>query len=265
MKIMKIVVLSVISWFASVSFLYADPIKCWTNEEGVMECGNFVPPEYSQQGYAERNEQGVVVKKVDRAKTQEEIEALRNREEKQKELEQQRQEQEDTDRALLMQFSTEDDIDTQKTARLNFIDGAINAIESYVDSLERNLADLEQSATQGQETIDKSKRQQVQFNKELEGLSSSTEEKEKVQARQREINATLSNLQRDIDETTVQLEKTNKDISDIKYRIKTNKDTLNKKNLEKESVKTQYTDYLTRFREIIKRRQQQEIEHPITE
>ena len=26
-------------------------IKCWTNNDGVRECGNAVPPEYAQQGH----------------------------------------------------------------------------------------------------------------------------------------------------------------------------------------------------------------------
>jgi chromosome segregation ATPase len=265
MKVMKVVVLFLISGFASVSSLQADPIKCWTNEDGVMECGNFVPPEYSQQGYAERNEQGVVVKKIERAKTPEEIAALKAKEDEQKALEQTLKEQEENDRELLMQFSTEDDIDTQKTARLSAIDGVTNAIESYVGSLKGNLEDLESSVVQGNETIEKAEKRQAEFKKELASLASSTDEEDKVKARQKVINDALPKLQRDIDETIVQLEKANKDITDIKYRIKTNEDTLTKKRLEKESVEKQYTDYLMRFREIMQRRKQVEIEHPVTE
>ena len=26
-------------------------IKCWTNKDGVRECGNVVPPEYSQESH----------------------------------------------------------------------------------------------------------------------------------------------------------------------------------------------------------------------
>lgn len=262
---MRIVVLSFISLTTLMSSVHAGDIKCWTNEDGVMECGNFVPPEYSQQGYAERNEQGVIVKEVDRAKTPAEIAALRQTEEQKKAKEQQLKEQEESDRALLMQFSTEEDIETQRSARLNAIDGVVNAIESYVDSLERNLDDLEQSVVKGNETIANAKKRQEELNTELTALASSTEEEEKVQARRKEINAILPVLKRDIDETMVQLEKANKDITDIKYRIKTNQDTLAKKNTEKENVKQQYGDYLARFQEIMQRRKQAEIDNPAME
>ena len=49
-------------------------IKCWTNSEGVRECGNSIPPEYSQQGHTELNSQGVVIEENERAKTAEELE-----------------------------------------------------------------------------------------------------------------------------------------------------------------------------------------------
>ena len=34
-------------------------IKCWTNSEGVRECGNTIPPEYAQKSHEEVSEQGV--------------------------------------------------------------------------------------------------------------------------------------------------------------------------------------------------------------
>ena len=33
-------------------------IKCWTNNEGVRECGNAVPPEYAQKGHKEVSKSG---------------------------------------------------------------------------------------------------------------------------------------------------------------------------------------------------------------
>ena len=49
-------------------------IKCWTNKEGVRECGEKVPPEYSQSGFETRNTQGMVTEETERARTAEEIE-----------------------------------------------------------------------------------------------------------------------------------------------------------------------------------------------
>ena len=46
--------------------------KCWTNNEGVKECGNAVPPEYAQQGHEVMNKHGVA-RESKKAKTLEEL------------------------------------------------------------------------------------------------------------------------------------------------------------------------------------------------
>ena len=56
----SIVLLTTISGPASARF------KCWTNHEGVRECGEKVPPEFAQQGHQEMSKQGVVVGKKER-------------------------------------------------------------------------------------------------------------------------------------------------------------------------------------------------------
>ncbi len=48
-------------------------IKCWRNNDGIRECGENVPPEYSQQGYEKINSQGITVGREERALTKEEI------------------------------------------------------------------------------------------------------------------------------------------------------------------------------------------------
>ncbi|MEW6647505.1 MAG: hypothetical protein AB1450_09925 [Pseudomonadota bacterium] len=52
-------------------------IKCWTNKEGVRECGNVVPPEYAQKETRTVNERGITVEVKERAKTAEELEQER--------------------------------------------------------------------------------------------------------------------------------------------------------------------------------------------
>ena len=41
-------------------------IKCWTNKDGVRECGNAVPPEYAQQGHTVKDKQGLTRKTTTR-------------------------------------------------------------------------------------------------------------------------------------------------------------------------------------------------------
>ncbi len=48
-------------------------IKCWTNKDDIRECGNVVPPEYSQKGHEELSDQGIVIDRKERAKTPEEL------------------------------------------------------------------------------------------------------------------------------------------------------------------------------------------------
>ena len=48
-------------------------MKCWKNSHGVKECGDKVPPEYTQQGYQELGKGGIVREETDRVKTKEEL------------------------------------------------------------------------------------------------------------------------------------------------------------------------------------------------
>ncbi len=120
-------------------------IKCWQNDDGVRECGNVIPPQYTQQGYKEVNSQGTTVRKVDRAKTPEELAEEKRKQEAYLLAERVRKEQEEKDRALLLQFSKEDDIESDRKAKLNTIDAAMSSIDSYISSLNKNLKDLEKS------------------------------------------------------------------------------------------------------------------------
>ena len=48
-------------------------MKCWTNSDGVKECGDKVPPEYTQKGYQELSKGGIVTDETDKVKTKEEL------------------------------------------------------------------------------------------------------------------------------------------------------------------------------------------------
>ena len=47
-------------------------MKCWTNNEGIKECGDTVPPEFAQKGHQELGKGGIVREETERAKTPEE-------------------------------------------------------------------------------------------------------------------------------------------------------------------------------------------------
>lgn len=185
-------------------FVYAQQIKCWTDEDGVTSCGNVVPREYSQSGYIERNNQGVEVKKIDKAPTPEEISSIKKKEKE----EEQRKRQEAKDRELLELFSSEEDIGRARQAILATIDGQTHSIQTIVGSLENNLRDLQTNLEESKKNSD---------------ISAS------------------------------QLETIQKNIEDVKYRLKTNKETLANRVKEKEGVNKEYEEYIRRFRDIKKR------------
>jgi len=115
-------------------------IKCWTNREGVRECGNMVPPEYAQEETRTLNERGITTDIQERAKTPEELEAERVRLEEEKrrqaEEEQRRKEKESYDRVLLSTFLTEEDILRSRDRKLSAIDATIEITRITIDKLQ---------------------------------------------------------------------------------------------------------------------------------
>lgn len=118
--------------------------KCWTNKQGVRECGNAVPPEYSQQRTTTKNDRGLTVNVQDRAKTKEEKEKEATaREEEEKRLAEEKRRQEEQakkDRVLLATFTTEQDIINSRDRKLGAIEGIIEVTEASAAKLEEKLA-----------------------------------------------------------------------------------------------------------------------------
>ena len=117
--------------------------KCWTNSEGVRECGNAVPPEYAQQGHREMTDQGLTVKTTTRAPTKEELREEREERERQEALaaeqERQRKAQAAKDRVLLSTFSTEEDLLLARNGKIAALESRIQHTEAILFQLEKNL------------------------------------------------------------------------------------------------------------------------------
>lgn len=118
-------------------------IKCWTNDEGVRECGNAVPPEYAQQGHREMSEQGITIK---RTKSEEELRKEREERERiaaiEAEKERARKKRAAHDRVLLSTFTTEEDLLLARDGQIAAIDSRIQHTEQIVRQLEASLAEL---------------------------------------------------------------------------------------------------------------------------
>ena len=119
--------------------------KCWTNKDGVRECGNVIPPEYSQGESETINKQGVTVDVQERAKTPEELEAARKaaaEEERLKAEEQQRRDDAaNYDRVLLGTFTSERDINDSLQRKLSSLEAMITVNHATLEKLTTQLAD----------------------------------------------------------------------------------------------------------------------------
>lgn len=125
-------------------------IKCWTNRDGVRECGNAVPPEYAQQETRTINKQGMTTEITERALTKEELEQreqnadadqLRLEEEKrQLEREEQRiKDQQNHDRVLLATFLNEEEILRSRDRKLLAIDANLELTHITIEKLQVKL------------------------------------------------------------------------------------------------------------------------------
>lgn len=120
--------------------------KCWTNDEGVRECGQSVPPEYSQQRIEILNEQGVVIDVEEPAKTPEELEAEKRAAEQRRLEEEKEAEQKRRDRILLNTFTNERDLKLYYEDKTSAIQSLIDITRANNETLRDKLADLQKQA-----------------------------------------------------------------------------------------------------------------------
>lgn len=125
---------------------HAGSIECWKNSEGVRECGDSVPPEYSQQRIEVINDHGVVVKVREPAKTKEQLAEEARRAKEQREAELRAKEQARQDKVLLDTFGSVKDIALVRDQKITAIQGLINVTRSNIDNLEHNLHQVERRA-----------------------------------------------------------------------------------------------------------------------
>ncbi len=168
----------------------ATKIKCWTNHEGVRECGNVVPPEFAQKGHEEINERGLTVSTKNRAKTPEEIEAERREQERLEEQRKLDEEQAKRDRILLATYATEYDMRLAHKGKVASIDSRIAHAKHLVKKLQENLIELIQDAANqersGKEVSDETLARISDVKKQIAEQNSFIEEREREKS---QINA----------------------------------------------------------------------------
>jgi hypothetical protein len=117
----------------------AGKFKCWTNAEGVRECGETVPPEFSQDGHEVLNTKGDVVSEKERAKTEEELEEAKKqaaavKEQKEMEAEAKRQ-----DAILLQTYTKVEDIERMRDEQILSLESTIKVTNARSDKIKTDL------------------------------------------------------------------------------------------------------------------------------
>jgi len=121
-------------------------IVCWTNKDGVRECGDKVPPEYAQTDRQEMSKQGMVVEEKERAKTEEELAEEKRQAELQAEKDKLALDEARRDKILLDTFSNVDDIEMTRDGKIAAIQASISLAETRNQKLQAELDKLVEQA-----------------------------------------------------------------------------------------------------------------------
>jgi len=118
----------------------------WVDEHGQVHYGDRVPQQYMKKERSVLNEQGVVVKKVEKKKTEEELSSERKELEVQAQLNRQKMIEQRRkslrDRVLLDSYTQERDILIQRDARVDAVDSQLTLTESIIKDQEKKLANV---------------------------------------------------------------------------------------------------------------------------
>lgn len=113
-------------------------IKCWTNNEGVRECGESVPPEFAQQGHEIIKESGVV-QETERAKTPEELAEEERKAAEAAKIAAEKKEMARQDSILLATFSTVEDIERVRDEQIQALEATISVTKTRNAKIQEDL------------------------------------------------------------------------------------------------------------------------------
>ena len=114
----------------------------WVDEKGNVHYSDRVPPEAAKLAREEKNQDGVTVKEVARAKTQEELAAEAAQRVKDEEARKIAEAQAQADRALTLSYTSEDDLVRAREQELGVIETNMATAKLTIASQEKNLSEL---------------------------------------------------------------------------------------------------------------------------
>lgn len=155
---------------------------CWTNNDGVRECGDRVPPEYAQQESKELNQRGMVIKETERAKTEEELQQAREEAQAQAEEERLVQEQAKKDKMLLNTFFSVEEIEKSRDSKIERVQISIDHAEKRSTKMKEDLDKLTKQAADAERA---GKAPAPQLLKDIESLQRQLQTNEQLLADRR--------------------------------------------------------------------------------
>ena len=118
-------------------------MKCWTNSDGVKECGDKVPPEYTQKGYQELSKGGIVTDETDKVKTKEELKKEKLEAEATARQKEKEKNKKSLDKMLLETFNSIDEISLAKEEKLKALESTIKITRKRIIKLQYQLDDIQ--------------------------------------------------------------------------------------------------------------------------
>lgn len=127
---------------------HAGKLYKWVDDEGHTHYSDKLPPTDIKRAHSSLDEHGVIIDRVDAAKTPEQLrqeaEEARLRQEQERLAEKQRSE----DRVLLRTFRSEDDIVMARDGQIQAVDTYIRVTQSNIKRLKRTLEEMQKNAAE---------------------------------------------------------------------------------------------------------------------
>lgn len=116
-------------------------MKCWTNSEGIKECGDKIPPEYTQQGYQEISKGGVVLEEKERIKTKEELKKAKKEAAIIAREKDEERNKKAHDKMLLETFASIEEIEAARDQKIEAVESTIKITQKRIIKLQYLLDD----------------------------------------------------------------------------------------------------------------------------
>ncbi len=113
----------------------------WRDETGALHFADMIPPEAVKHGYEVVNKQGITIRRVERAKTPEELAVAKAAADKAAAEQKKVDDAARTDAQMLAAYPTEDDLRKSIQAQIDLINQNIQATEIGIASQEKSLAE----------------------------------------------------------------------------------------------------------------------------